>query len=70
MLRQPIDDEAVVDDFVTHIDGRAEAFERELDDLDRPVDARAKAARRRDQHPQGEGGFSIRSGHVRLRLQP
>ena len=40
-----LDDVAVVDDFVAHIDRRAEPFEREFDDLDRPVDAGAKAAR-------------------------
>jgi hypothetical protein len=32
------------------VDRRSEPFERELDDLDRPVDARAKAARRRNQY--------------------
>jgi hypothetical protein len=38
-----------VDDLVADIDGWAEAFERELDNLDRPVDAGAEAARGRDQ---------------------
>ena len=52
-LSQPVDDEAVVDDFVADIDRRAEPLERQLDDLDRAVDARAKAARRRDQHSKG-----------------
>jgi hypothetical protein len=54
-----------VDDFVTHVDRRAEALDRQFDNLDRPVDARAKAARRRDQdvkrRERGEG--SKRLGH-------
>jgi hypothetical protein len=41
-----------MDDLVAHIDRRPEPLERELDDLDRPVDAGAKAARRRDQDSQ------------------
>ena len=51
-LAQPVDDEAVVDDFMAHIDGRAEPLERELDDLDRAVDAGTKAARRGDEDAQ------------------
>jgi hypothetical protein len=39
-----------MDDLVSHIDRRAEPLERQLDDLDRAVDPRAKAARRRDQY--------------------
>ena len=50
MPAQPVDDEAVVDDFVPDIDRRPEPLDRQLDDLDGAVDARAKAARRRDQH--------------------
>jgi hypothetical protein len=46
---QAIDDETVVDDFVAHIDGRAEPLERQLDDLDCSVDTGAEAARRGDQ---------------------
>jgi hypothetical protein len=42
-----------MDDLVPHIDTRSEAFERQLDELDSPVDARAKAARGRDQDLQG-----------------
>jgi hypothetical protein len=38
-----------MDDFVTHIDWRAKAFDCQLDDLDGPVDPRAKATRGRDQ---------------------
>ena len=52
-LAQPIDDEAVVDDLVTHIDRRAEPLDRQLDDLDRAVDAGAEAARRGDQDAKG-----------------
>ena len=46
----PLDDEAIVDDFMTHVDRRPEPLERQFNDLDRAVDACAKAARRRDQH--------------------
>ena len=71
-LAQPVDDEAVMDDFVADIDRRAEPLERELDDLDRAVDAGAKAARRGDQDAKGgsEVGFRHGAGHVRHRLQP
>jgi len=48
-LLQPVDDEAVVDDFVPYIDRRPEPLERELDDLDCAVDARAETARRGDE---------------------
>jgi hypothetical protein len=34
-----------VDDFVAHVDGRAELLQGTLDDLDRTVDAGAEAAR-------------------------
>ena len=59
-LPQPVDDEAVVDDFVADIDRRAEPLERELDDLDRPVDPGAEAARGGDQDSEGGARFSIR----------
>jgi len=42
-----------VDDFMADIDGGSESLERELDDLDRPVDAGAETARRCDQHAKG-----------------
>ena len=48
-ILQPLDDEAVVDDFVADIDRRTEPLERQLDDLDGAVDSGAKAARGRDQ---------------------
>ena len=44
------DDELVVDDLVAHVDRRAELRERLFDDGDRAVDARAEAARIREQH--------------------
>ncbi|MNS53163.1 hypothetical protein D3C72_859110 [compost metagenome] len=42
---QVFDHELVVHHFVTHIDRRAEDFQRAVDDLDRPVDPGAEAAR-------------------------
>ena len=47
---QVVDDEAVVDDLVAHVDRRAELRERLLDDRDRAVDAGAEAARIGEQH--------------------
>ena len=44
MALQVVDDELVVDDFVAHVDRRAELRERLLDDGDRAVDAGAEAA--------------------------
>ena len=52
-LAQAVDDEAVVDDLVADIDGRAEPLERDLDDLDRPIDSGTETARRGDQHSKG-----------------
>ena len=48
-----VDHVAVVDDLVADIDRRAEALQRQLDDLDRPVDAGAEAARRAEQDASG-----------------
>ena len=45
LLAQVVDDVGVVHDLVAHVDRRAEALQRALDDLDRTVDAGAKAAR-------------------------
>ena len=42
---QVVDDVGVVDDFVAHVDGRAELLQGPLDDLDGAVHAGAKAAR-------------------------
>ena len=42
---QVLDDVSVVHDLVAHVHRRAEARERQLDDLDGAVDARAEAAR-------------------------
>ena len=52
---QAVDHEAVVHDLVAHIDRRAPFLERHLDDLDRPVDAGAEAARRGEVEGQGLG---------------
>ena len=68
-IAQPVDDEAVVDDLMPDIDGRAEALERQLDDLDRAVDAGAETARGGNQDVEGADGSAIRAGHVRHRLQ-
>ncbi len=46
---QALDNEAVVNDLVAHIDRRAVFLERALDDLHGALDAGAKAARRRKQ---------------------
>jgi hypothetical protein len=56
---QAVDDELVVDDLVAHVDRRAVALQRQLDDADRPVDAGAEAARGGD--AEGEG--RLRNGH-------
>jgi hypothetical protein len=58
-----------MDDFVADIDGRAEPFERELDDLDGAVDAGAETARRGDQDAKGRGICHF-AGDVSHRLQP
>ena len=50
---QVVDHEAVVHDFVAHVDRRAERFERALDDLDGAVDAGAEAARLGEQDVHG-----------------
>src|SRR5690606_7009000 len=50
---------AVVDDLMPHIDRRAVAFDRALDDLDRPVDAGTKPARRGDQNRQRRLGGAM-----------
>ena len=63
---QALDDVAVVDDLVAHIDRRAEPLERQLDDLDGAVDAGAEAARRAQQDVErrleGSGIGEIWSG--------
>ena len=43
---------AIVDDLVAHIHRRAELLQRQLDDLDRPVDAGAETAGSRQQDVQ------------------
>jgi hypothetical protein len=46
---QPVDNEAIVDNFMPDIDRRAEPLDRQLDDLDGAIDSGAKAARSSDQ---------------------
>ena len=43
---QPVDDKPVVDDFMADVDRRSMPVDRQLNDLDRPVDAGAETARR------------------------
>ena len=50
---QAVDHVAVVDDLVADIDRRAPFLQRHLDDLDRPVDTGAKAARRAQHDSEG-----------------
>ena len=54
-LLQPLDHVAVVDDLVADIDRRAVFLERQHDDLDGAVDARAEAARLAE--PDGQRRF-------------
>ena len=68
-LRQLLDDVLVVDDLLAHVDRRAVQVERVLDRLHGTIDARAVAARRRQQDPLGprarcRGG----GGHVQHRV--
>ena len=54
------DDVLVVDDLLADVDGCAALLERELDGLDRALDARAERARACEQHParpDGAGPF-------------
>ena len=53
LAAQVLDDVAVVHDLVPHVDGRAVDLERELDDLDRAIDAGAEAARAGEQDLEG-----------------
>ena len=61
-------DEAIVDDFVAHVDRRAEPFERQLDDLDRAIDAGAEAPRGGDEDSE-RWLIQHWESHVSLRLQ-
>ena len=49
---ESVDDVAIVDDLVAHIDGRSELLQRQFDDLDGAVDAGTEAARCRQQDGQ------------------
>jgi hypothetical protein len=57
-----------MDDFVTDIDRGAEPLERELDDLDGAIDARAKAPRGSDEYAK-RWLIQHADRHIRLRLQ-
>jgi hypothetical protein len=62
-----------VDDLVANVDRRPEPLERELDDLDRAIDAGAKAARRRDKNVKWwlvQHFIQHLDSHVSVRLQP
>ena len=58
-----LDDEAIVNDLVAHIDGPSVALERALDDLDGAVDTGAEAARAGEQDRERllRGNHEIRS---------
>ena len=58
-----VDHIAVVDDLVAHIDRRPELLQRQFDDLDRPVDAGAEAARRAKQDIERRLGHRRGSSH-------
>jgi len=67
LCAQTVDYEFIVDDFVSHINRRTMLFERQLDDFDRAVNARAKATRGCEQYLKGRAGirlFSHVQGHL------
>ena len=49
---EALDHEAIVDDFMTHIDRRAVLLQCNFDDLDRAIDAGTEASRSRQQDRQ------------------
>ncbi len=53
---QSVDHIAIVHDFMPNIDGRAKSLDRQFDNLDGSVDARAKTARRGNQHMEARLG--------------
>ncbi len=63
MRAQAIDDEAVVDDLVAHVDWRTEELDRALDDVDRAVDTGTEAPRigQQDFHERCLNASRIRS---------
>jgi hypothetical protein len=64
---QCIDHKAIMDNFVPHINGCAVLFERELDNFDCTVNARAKTARSGEQQFHRAAGSSLFS-HVQCPL--
>ena len=64
-VTQTVDHIAVVDDLVAHIDRGAVLFQRQDDDLNRPLDTGAKAARLAEADGQaGRGGRGRRGDGV------
>jgi hypothetical protein len=64
---QAIDDKAVMDNFMPHINRAPVLLERELYDLDRPINASAKATRGGEQDGERRFGaiwFSHRQCHL------
>ena len=65
-FRQLIDDISVMDNFTADIDGSAEGFQSDLDDVDRAYYASAEASRLEQQDPLWGGGslgvISVRDG--------
>ena len=55
---QGLDDELVVDDLLTHVDGGSVELERFLDDVDRAIDPRAVASGRCQQDAPASRGPS------------
>ena len=64
LVAQAVDDVAVMDDLVAHVDGRAPFLERHLHDLDGAVDARAEAARRGQIQRERRFGPFVQHGHI------
>jgi len=66
LFRQLIDDIAVMDDFAADIDGSAEGFKSDLNNIDRAHYASAEASRLEQQDPLLRGGslgvVSVRDG--------
>ena len=58
LVAQPVDDEFIVHDLMAHIDWGAPFLEGHLNDLDRPVHARAESARRGEVEGQGRVGHA------------
>ena len=62
LFRQLIHNIAVMDDFAAHINGRAEGFKGDLDDVDGAHHAGAKTARLEQQNPLLARGSGLGAG--------